>query len=498
MSLVWILQAAAAPLLTVPVGDAPVRFGARLEAAAVRDGLSLAGRGALQWRRLPVPEADGHVWVELAIAAPPGKARVMRGGVGPAEQRRGAVYVYERDERRHEHGVEAHEVWRFCDGSEDERWRTVVAAPWHDGGEDYCPGEARTVERGRLATRAVPWCLAGEPWARDAGLLPPSGGIGRVARAARRQLLDAVAALRELPGARGAGDFGRSGGVVTNLEYDTGFVLLRCAVAGGGERALALAGRAARHLVDRDLDGNSGLPFVHGADHRLQAPETGHAWLRGLLWTGLVTADDDWIGVARQLGRAVASRPPIGVGPAERLREHACPLFELESLLAVAPEPGLARAADRLAESIALRFDPTMRTFRFGEGEVGGQVYFERAWLTAGLLLPALQLHLARRPMPALQRVCDDARAALCERVGGGGAGLPTHQRLFGAAVVAEHREVSTVQAAWLLDGIAPTARTGLLRRSGVLRALDVTLDPDDPDLPTTFTLLGRCEWPWR
>ena len=69
-------------------------------------------------------------------------------------------------------------------------------------------------------------------------------GGGVATRSVRRQLAEVVDRLVELPGRRGAGDFGRSDGVVTNLEFDTPLALLRCAIGLGSERAWQLALRS--------------------------------------------------------------------------------------------------------------------------------------------------------------------------------------------------------------------------------------------------------------
>jgi hypothetical protein len=341
-------------------------------------------------------------------------------------------------------------------------------------------------------------CRLGRPFAVGIGLLPPRGGGGETTRVVREAIAQALPRLRELPGVRGAGDYGRSGFVVTNLEYDTTFALLRCALGLQDVAALARARRAAQHLVDRDLDASSGLPFAHGPDHRTGRPEPGHVWVQGLAWVGLLTADDALIAAARSLGHAIAAHPPFGEGRHERLRDYAWPLLELEALLRLLPDARLAAAADAYVASIVRRFDPGSRTFRFGEGELGGGVYLERGWLTGGLLLPALRLHLARRPDPGIAGVVQRAEAALLERLGSQGDGLPTHWRLAGERAFAEHRAVGTAEATFALDALPTADLARLLRRSTVRRALADLPHPDDPDLATQLSLLARCDWPWR
>lgn len=496
----WSLSCVAQCLLTVPIDGPPVRLGIALPVAAVARGLRLQGRGALQWRRLPVGGDDADpVWIELAILAPPGPARVLAGGAGPSPDGSGPAFAFERDERPVAEGAQARERWRWRDGTVDERTRTRFLVATTGGDERFAIGEAWTQDSPGLAARARAWLGMAPAVAVACGLLPRAGGGGAVAAAVRQRLADAVPALPELPGQRGAGDFARSGGIVCNGEFDTALALLRVGVGLGHERAFAAALRAARHLVDRDLDARTGLPFAHGADHRSSEPEPGHAWLQGLLHVGLVTADDGLIAAAHSLAAALAQHPPRGEGRLDRLRDHAWPLRELEALLVVAPSPALAAAADRIAHGIAARWDGARRTFRFGEAATSDGGVLERGWLAAGLLLPALRSHLARRPDPILARRVDDYAAALRQRLLVGGDGLPTHWRLGPTGeAFAEHRERGTGAACLLLDALRPDELARTLARSTPRRAMHDVVAVDHPDLATEFTLVARCDWVWR
>src|SRR5262245_34956094 len=116
-------------LLTLPVEGAPIRIGVPLPATAVARGLGLSGTGALQWRRLPIggPSPD-PVWVELAIAGGHGSATIVAGvagGAPPDDDGRGAVFVRDTETSTAVEGVVQRTTWRFCDGTIDERWRTV-------------------------------------------------------------------------------------------------------------------------------------------------------------------------------------------------------------------------------------------------------------------------------------------------------------------------------------------------------------------------------------
>jgi len=482
-------------LLTVGLDGKPVRFGVPLPAAALAQGLRLQGGGALQWRRLPVGGALADpVWVELAIVGATGSTRVIGGGAPESADGRGPAFVREEEEVLLPHGRERRVRWRWSDGCIDECARTELSVDTEIGGEVYTAGEARTVWTGAATTRADVVCALPRRLFEVVSLLP-SGG--RSAAAVQKHLASLVPLLRELPGARGAGDFGRSGKVVTNLEFDTTLALLRAAVALRDEKAFAMAGRAAQHLRDRDLDPRSGLPFPHGLDHRTGVPAPGHAWLEGLLHVGLLRADDGHLAAARNMGLALAACPPMGEGRQELARDYAWPLLELEALLAIDPDPGIARAADRLATAIARRYDAQARTFRFGEGEVGDG-YLERGWITGGIVVPALQAHLRRVPNTEIAACVAAVQQALLDQIGRARPGLPTHWRCAGGRTFAEHREAHAAEAMLVLEAFEPADLRRLLRRETIGDAIAEVPAPDDPDLATKFSMVARCTWVWR
>ncbi|MCA3009046.1 MAG: hypothetical protein INH34_11790 [Phycisphaerales bacterium] len=488
-----------AVLLTVPLDGQPVRFGVPLPTAALARGLRLDGRGALQWRRLPVAVDGDLAWVELAIVGPRGMVRVLAGGSGPDDDRDGAAFAYERTVAATPAGQELRERWLWRDGVVDERRRLQHRGELTGGADAPRAGEATTVVSAQFDERALAWCRL--PTARlvDAGLLPPPGGGGDAARALRRHLASTLPSLRELPGPRGAGDYGRSGGVVTNLEFDTTFALLRCGIGLRDESALRKALRSGRHLVDCDLDGASGLPYPHGLDHRSGTPEPGHAWLQGVLWLALLTADDELVAAAQGLGLALALHPPRGAGATDRMRDLAWPLLELEALLRWWPDVRCAQAADRCAAAIAGRWDAGRRRFHFGEDATADGGVLERGWLASGLLLPALRAHLRRRPAATLASCVDAMERRIQAVVASRGDGVPTHWRLDQAgAAYALHRESATAGACFALEGLPRRELGEVLARSAVRRATANVPSPDDPDLPTAFTLVARCDWVWR
>lgn len=487
-------------VLAVPLDGKPLRFGVALPAATLARGLRLDGRGVLQWRRMPIggPAAD-PAWIELALVGPKGTVRVLAGGDGPCPDGAGPAYVLHRDAADEAGDHVVRERWVWCDGTVDERCRRRSAGAVTAGDDRLAAGEACTTASPGLAQRALAWCRLPTAHAIAGGLLPAGGGGGSTAAALRTQLARALPQLRELPGERGAGDFLRSGGVVTNLEFDTSYALLRCAVALRAPAVFVQAQRAARHLVDRDLDARSGLPFPHGPDHRSGVPEPGHTWLQGVLWCGLLAADDGLLAAAQALGEALALQPPREGGARERLRDFAWPLLELEALLRVAPSPRLAAAADAYAAAIAGRWDPARRAFRFGEDATGDGGVLERGWLAGGLLLPALHAHLRRRPDARLAARTAACAERLVAAVGSRGDGIPTHWRLDGdGRSFAVHREANTAAACFALDALPADRCADVLARSTVRRATADVLAPDDPDLPTTLTLAARCDWVWR
>ncbi|MCB9887385.1 MAG: hypothetical protein H6838_17980 [Planctomycetes bacterium] len=489
-------------LLAVPVGEAPVRFGHALPEVALAKGLRLDGPGRLQWRRLPLPVArsgdelsDARAWVELAILAPSGVARVVAGGDGPCEAGRGPVFVREQLDEGMPFGGRRRTVWRWSTGDVDECCRDEFRSPWLEGGEVFTVGEARTTWSEAALSRARPLLALGRSAHAQSGLLPVAGKVGEPVRQRLREVLHC---LPELAGVRGAGDFVRSGEVITNNEFDTAYALLRCACAFGDATTLALARRAAEHLVDRDLDLRTGLPFRHGQGHRTGVPEAGHVWLRGLLWVALLTADDDLLQAARNVARALAGTVPMGEGRQECARDYAWPLAELEAVLALGPDAPLERAADRLAASIARRFDASLHTFRFGEGELGEAAYLERAWLTGGLVVPALLAHLRRRPNAALAEHVADAQRQLVEQLGKARRGIPTHWSWYRGRLVHEKRVCEVAAAGLMLEGVPCDDLRRLVQRAAFRASLGDVPRRDDPDLATSFTLLARNDWVWR
>ncbi|MCA8973388.1 MAG: hypothetical protein KDC98_01635 [Planctomycetes bacterium] len=491
--MVAMLVVATQALFTVGIDAGPVRFGVPLPAAAVARGLGLRGKGVLQWRRLPVGgESSDPVWVEIAIDGAAHSATVVAGGGHACPAGSGPACAYTREETVVPYGREIVDRWAWRSGAVDERVRLQFEVATTLDDETYQVGETRTrwddpAHRcGRIASLPPP-----RFW-QQAGVLPPGGRLGK---RIRRHLERVRATLTEMPGERGAGDFVRSGEVVTNLEFDTTLGLLRLALATGDRAILAQGIRAASHLRDRDIDRRSGLPFMHGPDHRIATPRAGHAWLQGLLLAGLLTADDSMIEAAKSIARGLAASEPRGTGGQERARDFAWPLLEIEALLAIDPDPVLAAAADRLAGAIDQRFDSRYHTWRFGEGELGDGIYLERGWITGGVVIPALRSHLARHRDREMAGHLEAAQRELLRRIGQGRAGLPILWRCAGGRTFQEHRVERDPRAMLMLEGIAAADLRRLFCREEMRDCTYEVPAVDDPDLATAFSIVARCSW---
>lgn len=476
----------------------PVRFGVPLPHKGVARGLRLEDlEGArLQWRLLqerPDP-VHGTVWVELLVAGGSGSGRICAGGPGPGAGP-DALCRVETDEQLTSEGVQLRiERWLHACGRVEQRThRMFLRASEHEG-ERFRAGEALLdfdeAWLRRLQSVEVPRIA----WER-AGLVPPDTGLGAMHRV---HLAAATEALVELPGRRGAGDYSRSGGIVTNLEYDTTLGWLHLHFATGEPAYLAKAWRCARHLLDRDLDRHTGLPHAHGSDHRSARPEPGHTWLRGMLWTGLATGDDQLVDGARTLAHALVAHPPDGEGEQDRVRDHAWPLGELETWLRFSPDPACERAADQLADAIVHRFDPLLGMLRFGESVVEGPMPLERAWITGGIVLPALRLHLTRHPRESVARVAQRLERALVDQLLRGEPGLPILWRAGERGPCAVHRAMGDPRGWLMLDGLSLVDLRRVLARPAIRRGLGELPLATDPDLATTFSMLARTRWLWR
>lgn len=487
-------------LLTFSVaGEGPVRFGFPLRPSDLERGLRVDRVGAqLQWRLLqerPDP-LSGRVWVELSLTGATGTLRLKTGrqrGTGPVVERE--TTVAEEDGRRVERTM-----WRWRTGERDEVTRTTFHREHVDQeGEVFGAGESLTEVSDGFDGR---WLRVGIPrraW-ETVGMLPRDRGLGRDYR---QHLVQIAGRMRELPGVRGRGDYGRSGDVVTNLEFDTTLGLGRLGLAMESSALLERAGRSARHMLDRDLDMQTGLTFRHGPGHRVVPAEPGHVWLQGLLLVGCLSADDGLIRGAETIARGLARHPRPEGERVDRARDLGWPLLEMEAWLRFAADPVLARAADRTMRAILGRFDDRADVFRFGEGELRSGAYEDRAWITGGILVPALRAHRLRRPAPGLAKLVNRVEERLAALVLSGRKGLPVRYVIGSgsngrSSIGRQVRQTEVPEAYLLLEGLSPKDLARCLDRSTVERALGLLPLEDDPDLATSFSKVARCWWVLR
>ncbi|MEO6597996.1 MAG: hypothetical protein ABIP94_24905, partial [Planctomycetota bacterium] len=67
-----------------------------------------------------------------------------------------------------------------------------------------------------------------------------------------------------------------------------------------------------------------------------------------------------------------------------------------------------------------------------------------------------------------------------------------------GGRTFAEHRAVHSAEAMLMLEAFESADLQRLLRRERVLDCIAEVPAPDDPNLPTTFSMVARCAWVWR
>jgi hypothetical protein len=482
-----------------PTTTGPLRFGVPLPAKALARGLRLQSTtGArLQWQPLQAGQdpQTGRTWVEVCITGARGTSRILAGGRAATAGDAGPVVRRSLRRRAGEECTVWTETFVWHGGERDRLVRTVFHQRHvHESGERFAPGEGFTTWSPGFLDRSLGAGIPGRLW-RAARVVPGSGALaGRY----RERLGKLARSLAEAPGLRGRGDYRRSGAVLTNLEFDTTLGLARMGLALGDRELLGRAWRSALHLVDMDLDARTGLAFAHGRDHRAGAPDPGHTWLQGLLLTGCLFADRQLIHNARRMAVGVATHPVSRTERRDRLRDHGWPLLELESWLRFEDNLEVRRAADAIAAGVKRRWDPLNQVVTFGEGRRRGGVYEMRVWLQGGVLLPALRRHLERTHDPQIRQIVLRLGRRLHRLVQSGRPGIPTHCWLRGGEVLREARPSQRPRCFLVLEGLESKALKRLVGRQMVRKALDDIPRVGDQDLPTSFSIVARCDWVYR
>jgi hypothetical protein len=481
-------------------GPQPLRFGFPLPAKALERGLRVSGPPgvALQWRRLQrrPDRVTGRVWVELCLVAPPtigrSRVRILAGGRGPVDPAKGTVVRREVEidmaDGTREETVRRH--WRT--GVVDEVRHITFASSQEFDGETFSAGENLTL--GLDAAWFTRSGITPSTW-RRAGVLPKGGALGREYR---RRLLRVVRRLPELRTLRDRGDYRRSKDVMTNLEFDTSLVFGRLGLAHGDLDLLARALRSAVHSADHDLDQRTSLLHRHGLGHQTGPPDPGHTWLRGILLAGCLAAEDRLIGAARRIARGLARHPAMGEGRDDLVREVGWPLAEMEAWLRFEDDREVAGAVASLIAGLRRRFDKRHRVFRFGEGERSKGVYEAPLWVTAGSLMPGLRAYVARTKDREIRDILRRMERGLANLIRVGKPGIPVRAWMAGGKVLRHARVSSSPSVFMLLEGLNPSDLRRCLSRRLVSSALGKVPAFDDPDLPTSFTIVGRCAWIYR
>ncbi len=485
-----------------PTTDGPLRFGVPLPAKQLSRGLRLETRSGarLQWRRLQMGQDanTGQTWVELCLTGANGTSRILAGGKPAAERDDGPVVRRSLQRKRTDACTVWTERWLWHTGERDELTRRIFHARHLQGdgeaGEVFDAGEGLTTWSPGFLARCLGAGVPPRHW-RRAGVLP---GNGRLAPDVRKRLQQLAPALQQAPGLRGRGDYSRSGGVMTNLEFDTTLGFAKLGLALGDPDLLRRAWCSAVHLVDLDLDADTGLAHEHGLDHRSNAPDPGHTWLQGLLLAGCLFADRQLIQNARRIAVGIATHPVSRQGRRDRLRDQGWPLLELESWLRFEDHLEVRRAADAIAQGLKARWDPDRKVVRFGEGKRRRGVYQATLWLEGGVLLPALRKHLTRTGDPQVRRIVGSLSRRLQHLTRSGKPGIPTHCWLADGEVIRDARTQQQAAGFMVLEGLAPDVLRRILKRRLVKAALADTPATSHKDLPTAFSIVARCEWIYR
>lgn len=327
-----------------------------------------------------------------------------------------------------------------------------------------------SIERlARLPARAPVRVPADHEWYRRH--MPHSPLVGQEDRALAR-LYDRVAgrlAAQHLVereeasalGERHFGDWPMFGGW-GNLEFDTSFGMIRQFYRDGSRHWLERSREGVAHWVDIDRFPDSayrcaGLPRKHGVDHGSRF-DIGHIWLDGALHDYLLGADlftrDAFLAAAAGLLTLLDESPDV-----VDLRERNCG-WALAALVAVYEATGDQRAAklgQRLVANLRRRLHARLDLPAF-DGATRAETrtgYRVAPWVTAGVLLPALERARASGMAPEIRPTIDRLATAICRHAVTPGPGIR-------ASIVFRHDGTIVEEGPFLLGDWALFAAGGL------------------------------------
>ena len=280
-------------------------------------------------------------------------------------------------------------------------------------------------------------------------------------------------------------------------EFDLAFGLAAWAICERDAKAWALGLRIAEQTLccNRSRRWHSSakgrrLPVRHGRAAGIGAVDCGHVFLQGVVVLAFASGDrllvEEVIAALDELVELVAQELPR----VERLRELAWPLLNLETGRRFVERGVWTSCVDKVLARLRSEVDVARGGFvLLGEHDTGYGRRRLDAWLSAGLLLPALELSSA--PLAkALRRQLAKALAALPWRRGG----LATHWLHDDARSWRPSSRSPPWAMAFLLEGFARIPRLAGRFRSARSRVAHELPDPRW-DEATRLALCLRQAW---
>ena len=220
--------------------------------------------------------------------------------------------------------------------------------------------------------------------------------------------------------------------------------------------------------------------------------------MSGLLLIGCLAAEERLISSARRIARGLARHPAMGEDEDDLVRDVGWPLLEMETWLRFEDDREVAAAVGGLIAKLKRRFDGRLGVFRFGEGERKKGVYEAPLWVTAGSLLPGLRAFVARTGDRDMARILRRVERSLTDLIRNGKPGVPVRAWMVEARVYRQVRVKGYPSVFMVLEGLSPKEVRRCLQRRQVQAALGEVPAYDDVDLPTSFSIVGRCSWIYR